>query len=98
MLAHVASLNEGWTAFWCPRYFRTESAIQIICGEYISQVRDYCLKGIGTWQGEICAKRSLPFSAVDRQFIGDRYGEYLERIPEAADFAAQVRLDMALAS
>lgn len=96
MAGYIASLHNGWTSFCCPRYERPESAIQVVCRDFIPTLEQYYSRGDTYLEQVICAEQELPFSNVDHSFIGDRYGEYLRKIPPNADFAAQVKCEMAL--
>jgi hypothetical protein len=89
MKKYIKSLKSGWTAFWCPRYERPESAVQVICEDSFPSLEEYFYAGPEYWSGDICAETTLPFTRVDRTFIGDRYGEYTPEIPDDADYIAQ---------
>src|SRR5262249_42671359 len=81
----------GWTAFWCPVHSLPESAIQIIAGDAIEKFADLPR----THPHEKLIGREfelqLPFDAVERRFIGDRYGEYQAFVPANAEYAVQAR-------
>lgn len=89
MIDYIRQLRQGWTAFWCPRYNRPESAVQVICEDEFHSLQDYFHAGEDYWGGNICAETTLPFTHVDRTFLGDRYGEYIPVIPDEADYVAQ---------
>ncbi|MDG7001213.1 MAG: hypothetical protein JRN15_19120 [Nitrososphaerota archaeon] len=96
MASYISSLSDGWTALWCPRYKRPETAIQVICSDSLSILEKYYHAGIALWSKRVCAELVLPFSRVESHFIGDRYGEYTSIIPDGADFSAQTTLHMSL--
>ncbi|MBL8227776.1 MAG: hypothetical protein JNL98_04845 [Bryobacterales bacterium] len=95
MSAFLRDTALGWTAFWCPRYNRPESAIQVICADQFEALEGYYHRGPDFWQSWICAETALPFTSVDRTFHGDRFGEFLPAIPQSADFVCQTTGEMA---
>jgi hypothetical protein len=94
MAGHMRSLDRGWTAFWCPRYNRPESAIQVICRDSFDELVSWHERGVEFWSSNVCAERTLPFTHVCADYIGDRYGEYRRDIPAGADFSAQTGAEM----
>ena len=41
-----------------------------------------------------CLDLMLPYTTVHKEFIGDRYGEWLSEIPEDADYSCQTTPEM----
>ncbi|MGH1590378.1 hypothetical protein ACRBEV_21115 [Methylobacterium phyllosphaerae] len=81
--------NSGWLALWCRRWLWPETAVQIMAGDAVGAlaIQDQIMpheRLVGKWM-----ELSLPFTHVDPDFNGDRYGEYLPYIPRNADFAVQ---------
>ena len=91
---YIDNLAEGWTAFWCPRHGMPETAIQVIAGSAIARLAALP----ATHPHERLVGREfelqLPFDFVEKEFLGDRYGEYGPVVPGNADYAVQVRSDM----
>jgi hypothetical protein len=91
---YIADLRAGWTALWCHRYEGfPETAIQIIAGDAIGRFADI----ERTHPHESLIGRlfelQLPFDVVEKQFTGDRYGEYLTFVPRESDYVAQTLND-----
>jgi hypothetical protein len=89
---HIA---DGWVTFWCPKHNFAEPAIQIIAG---SALDNYCQLSKLPYELFINkhAEDYLPFTFINKEFIGDRYGEYLPKVPAHADYAGQIHLEHSL--
>ncbi len=92
---HLNALDADWTALFCPRYVCAETAIQVICKDHYDEVDAFRADGIDALSG-LAAELELPFGNIETQWTGDRYGEYLKEVPADADYACQIRPDMAL--
>ena len=70
----VKSFDNGWGTVWCARHNFPEAAFQIIAGDGIEQFLEYT---DGPWEKHLGERMetTLPFSLVEKGFIGDRYGE-----------------------
>ena len=93
MFRYINSLNRGWTTFWVPFYSFPETAIQVICKDSISQL-EHLFKDQAWFYSDVLTEYILPFSSVDKGFIGDRYGEYRASYPVYADYVCQKKLQM----
>lgn len=103
---YVNGLNEGWTTFWCPRHNFAENNIQIIAG---SSVQDFI-----NWNNQkvpydnyrgTCAEFWTPYTNINKEFKGDRWGEFAPGmaavpdpncppgVPADADFVCQIRAE-----
>jgi hypothetical protein len=74
LLDYLDGLRSGWTVLWSPHYDMPETAIQVICSDQFEAMAAQQ----GTPQVERdgrMAEQMLPFTQVERQFLGDRYGE-----------------------
>lgn len=89
MMDYLESLTTGWTAMWCHNH--PESQIQVItpCREFMKFFYGPCdpYKYNGAHE-----EKTLPFTHVERGFIGDRYGELGSPpyIPGTVDYYTQV--------
>lgn len=86
---YIDRTNSGWVAFWSPAYGFPETALQIICADAypaFATVRD---AGPRAFEGQP-AEKVLPFTKIERSFVGDRYSEIQPTIPPNADYAVQV--------
>jgi hypothetical protein len=93
MAGYIRDVKEGWVAFWCPLYGFAETAIQVICEDSFANFEKYCRYGKRFWfqrrRPTIAPEKSLPFTVVEKSFIGDRYGEYRDDYPDDADYVCQ---------
>ena len=71
----INEIESGWNVLWSPRYRFPETAIQVICRDQFEIFEkfkgnhpDYSFPDI--------AERLLPFTAVHKQFKGDRYSDF----------------------
>jgi hypothetical protein len=94
---YVKNVETGWVAFWCPWHSIPESAIQVICKNQFDLLETYFDLGEGFWRQEKepigPAEKILPFSYVNKRFIGDRFGEYRDNYPGNADYICQSTLN-----
>ena len=86
--AYVNGLTDGWTALWCPSHEFAETAVQIMAGSAAIAFLDLSRQPYETFAGREF-EIQLPFTHVERGFIGDRYGEYDAPVPRDADYAVQ---------
>jgi hypothetical protein len=80
---YLAKVSSGWTALWCPHYEMPETAIQVICRDQFNKMKDFVPPP--NTDPEMC----LPFTCVNKDFIGDRYGEYGPNSPLNIDYYCQ---------
>ena len=89
MVDYINSRRAGWTTFWCPRYKMPESAIQVIVEDQFPAMQKLAATAVRKLAKKMAEFR-LPFTHLNRSFVGDRYGEHLPSIPDEADFACQI--------
>ena len=65
----------GVNRLWAQRYQFPETAVQVICRDQFAMF-DQLKAAHPVWQFVDIAERLLPFTSVQRQFKGDRYGEF----------------------
>lgn len=92
---YLNRFSTGWEAFWCPRHRLSETSIQVIAGaECIEAYSLFNNIDYNHFRGTPPDPREdqvgyLPFR-TNKNFIGDRYGEYTDTVPRNADYACQV--------
>jgi hypothetical protein len=94
LASYLEGLRTGWTALWCPKWEFAETAIQVVCLD-----RFWAIDWPGARHEQLrgnAPELFLPFTHVEKGFVGDRYGEYAEAIPDDADYAVQVAPAMAV--
>jgi len=89
MYDYINNINSGWIAFWCDLHQFPENAIQVICEDEIYNFYKAVEKPYSHFKDKDI-ERMLPYTKIERSFIGDRYSEYTDIIPVNADYACQV--------
>jgi hypothetical protein len=85
---YMGELNSGWTALWCPTHNFPESSIQIICEDQFERFDAFLNREPSELAKLGLAEQVLPFTHVEKNFIGDRY-EHGRSPPEYVDFHCQ---------
>ncbi|WP_305060314.1 hypothetical protein [Janthinobacterium sp. SUN137] len=79
MSPHLANfINEiesGWNVLWSPRHRFPETAIQVICRDQFGIFEKFKDDNLSLAFPDI-AENLLPFTAVHKQFKGDRYSDF----------------------
>ena len=83
------ALDDGWTAFWFPAYGVPEPALQVIADDQFDAMASLAARSLDDLTQDL-AENMLPFTRIERNFSGNRYGEMRGRIPGYADYACQV--------
>ena len=85
MRGYMFSLESGWMVPWCITCKWPENDIQVICkDQYESAMKIVRHQGI---LGELIS----PYTMINKDFKGDRWGEGVGSIPPDADFVCQIR-------
>jgi len=71
----INQTESGWHVLWTQRYKFPETAIQVICSDQFELVEKFQDAHPGLVFPDI-AERVLPFTAIQKQFKGDRYSEF----------------------
>lgn len=91
MFSYVDRLRSGWTTFWCPRHSFPESSLQVVTADCEAFER-FTQDGNFLAHDGTLMERALPYTEINREMRGDRYGELpLEQQPnrDEVDFWAQ---------
>jgi len=101
---YVNDLTDGWTTFWCPRHKFPENSIQIIVGGGLKRYIEWNKEQVPYTQYQsIFAEFWVPYTYVNKEFKGDRWGEFAPGmaavpdpscppgVPKDADFVCQIR-------
>lgn len=89
--AYLGELDEGWVALFCPKYNFPDIAIQAAAGDEVGRMAAWAREPYAKMVGK-SHELLMPYTKVERGFVGDRYGEHLLEIPRNADYAAQVQI------
>ena len=90
IVSFINELSAGWTTFWCPRWGFPETCIQVICADQMEKFRAIGSMSYDEGPSGKAIEVLLPFTDIRKDFVGDRYGEYLAWVPEEADYASQI--------
>jgi len=90
IISHFNQIEEGWSAPWCSRHTRPETAIQVVAGESLNAFHDWAAVDYGELAGTN-HENAFPFTRILREFNGDRFGEFLSFVPADADWVTQTR-------
>jgi len=95
LVDYMNALESGWTTLWCPLYKFPEPNVQIICADRFADLAAASADAAANGY-HLIPEVNLPFTHVEKGFVGDRYGEYQDTIPADADYAAQVKPKMTI--
>lgn len=90
-------VNDGWVTFQGHRHDLPESGLQIIAGRGLALFYQVAARPYSEFVGKEI-ERALPFTLVERGFIGDRFGECMTYVPAEADWTMQTYLPSASSS
>jgi hypothetical protein len=85
----LSTFENGWAALYSPRYDIPELAISVAAGSGLRPLAEFARQSYAALAGEV-HERAMPFTHIEKDLIGDRYGESSSPIPQDADFATQV--------
>ena len=75
LMDYIASMSQGWTALFSRYYQVPETGVQIICEDAFGRLDDVSRTAEASGFSLSQAELALPFTAIERRFIGDRLGE-----------------------
>ena len=80
-------------SLWANKYNFPESCIQVICKDQFDSFRDFSSCGSHELSKKGLAEKIIPFTNVERRFVGDRYGEKFDKQVGGLDYFCQTKLD-----
>jgi hypothetical protein len=88
--------NSGWASLWCPTHRWPETTLQVISSQSFAACSEFFSRPYSAYIAEPRREieQLIPFTFVNKELVGDRYGEISESIPRDADYASQVRWGM----
>jgi hypothetical protein len=91
----VKNLNSGWNCYWCEAHKFPDTIFQIIGSDQIDNAYNFMSTGYLPHYGKRQAEDIVPFTNVNKSFIGDRYPDKGIIIQDPNwDYCAQVPLSM----
>ena len=86
---YIDGLKSGWTAFWAPKYYFPESSLQVICKDQFGIFEEFVDCGYQKLSTYGLAEKIIPFTHVEKKFLGDRYGETVRDQFKGLDYFCQ---------
>jgi len=90
VVRYLNELRSGWTSMWCESQGFPETCIQVICADQMDKYLELSTMDYDRQLANRLIEVLLPFTNVCKDFIGDRYSEFGEWVPEDADFGCQI--------
>lgn len=93
----VKELDSGWSSFYIPKYSFNSAEFHILCENRFEDFLEYTSGNFMDKNG-ITMEKDLPFTTVWKSFVGDRYGEDIDKYPQTdeMDFYCQAHLSVPL--
>ena len=85
----INEVDDGWIALWCALHQFPEITIQVMAGSGLSAYRTFCASVPHETLVGHPYETQIPFTRIERGFVGDRYGERLPYVPVEADYVSQ---------
>lgn len=92
LVNYINNINDKWVAFWEPKFQIPELGITIAAGSGLTKWFNETDKDYSFYKGEQL-ETLLPFEYVEKNFVGERYGERLDYVPKESDYACQISQD-----
>ena len=86
---YINNINDDWTALWDHHFAIPELGINIAAGRGLELWSSVFNQPYDRFRGKML-EEELPFTRVEKNFTGARYGEFVDSIPEHADYATQI--------
>ncbi len=91
-VSYFNATQAGWTALWCPHHTLPESTLQIICQDQFPRAVAFLEQPYRSHLSQPI-ETLLPFTHVETNLAGDRFGEFSDHVPRDADYASQLLWD-----
>lgn len=88
LASYVKDLKSGYTALWCAKYGFPEAALTVLCKDAYPKVLNLSIPSYDFYNNKPM-EEILPFTHINKNFIGDRYGETGEPQTKEMDFYCQ---------
>lgn len=86
---YVNNLDKGWIAFWCSMYNYPETTFQVICKDQFELSHRWFTEDFLEFYPNDIAETRIPFTHVEKNFKGDRYGEKQLKQDSSMDWYGQ---------
>lgn len=91
LASHMKNSTSGWNTFWCPEFNFPESALAVLNADAFETLDRFCTGHYSYYNGQTM-EEILPYTTVEKGFIGDRYGEKCLPQTKDMDFYCQTPL------
>lgn len=92
IINYMNDVDNSWVTMYSPRYSFPEIAIQAMAGEGLKKYIDFSKNDYDVLRGKV-HENIIPVSQVNKNFVGDHYGEGHIPIPLGADWSTQTICD-----
>ena len=89
LVKYINDVNNDWLAMWDHHFNIPELGINVAAGAGLKVCSSVFEQSYENYKGKML-EVELPFTQVEKNFIGARYGEFLDSVPEDADYANQI--------
>lgn len=93
MARYIRNCEKGWETFWIPMYDFASAEIQILNRDALQTLKKFVSTPYEKRNGTLMEKE-LPYTKINRNFVGNRYGELRLQQPKEADFYSQAPGDI----
>jgi hypothetical protein len=100
MLHEAKNTNTGLVCYWCPRYGFPESGMFVCSSGHMESLLEIAMANTEACltKDATVIERCVPWTEIRKNRVGDRYPEYLDSIPQNADYCAQLPIASGLFS
>lgn len=100
LINYVSSIQSGWTTLFSQHFQLPETALQIICKDFFDEMKNFVDQADkSNFHFPDLAENMLPFTHIEKKFIGERVGEAQvyrawkkkHKKPVKVDYLAQIK-------
>lgn len=89
LVKYINEIDNDWLAMWDHHFQIPELGINVAAGSGLKVCSSVFEQSYEIYKGKML-EVELPFTRIEKNFVGARYGEFLNSVPEDADYANQI--------
>jgi hypothetical protein len=89
LVKYINEIDNDWLAMWDHHFQIPELGINVAAGTGLEKCCSFFEQPYENLRGKML-EVELPFTQIEKNFVGARYGEFLNSVPEDADYANQI--------
>ena len=89
LVKYINDVDNDWLAMWDHHFQIPELGINVVAGTGLKKCCSFFKQPYENLRGKML-EVELPFTQVEKNFTGARYGEFLDSVPKDADYANQI--------